>query len=281
MKQISSALKAHLAQETTTLASCWKLTRRDGTVMGFTDHDEAISYESVSYEARSGFTPSAVASSSALNVDNLDVEGLLDAEAIAEADILAGLYDFAEIEIFLLNYEDISQGKLPIKAGWLGEVTLQGGKFVAEVRGLTQKLAQQVGEHYSPTCRASLGDERCGVDTEALTVSGTVTIGESRNQFSDSGRSENSGYFAYGVVTFTSGDNEELSMEIKQYSGGQFTLVLPLPYDIGVGDTYEAIPGCDKNFSTCTERFNNATRFRGEPHVPGTDKMLQTSGTRN
>jgi hypothetical protein len=37
-KTISPALAQHLAGEVTTLATCWKITRRDGAVLGFTDH---------------------------------------------------------------------------------------------------------------------------------------------------------------------------------------------------------------------------------------------------
>jgi hypothetical protein len=32
------AFTQHLADEVTTLATCWKSTRRDGAVLGFTDH---------------------------------------------------------------------------------------------------------------------------------------------------------------------------------------------------------------------------------------------------
>jgi uncharacterized phage protein (TIGR02218 family) len=193
---------------------------------------------------------------------------------------MAGRYDYAEIEIFIVNYEDLSMGRMPVKTGWLGEVTCQDGRFVAEVRGLTQRLAQTVGAHFSPTCRAALGDARCGVDTQALEVTGSITAVAGRTQFSDSTRSEANGYFNYGVITFTSGANAGLAMELRQFTtGGQFITMLPLPYAVEVGDAYRAIPGCDKRFATCTQRYGNAVNFRGEPHVPGMDAILQTSGT--
>jgi hypothetical protein len=37
VETISSALAEYLAGEVTTLATCWKITRRDGVVLGFTD----------------------------------------------------------------------------------------------------------------------------------------------------------------------------------------------------------------------------------------------------
>ena len=45
----------------------------------------------------------------------------------------------------------------------------------AELRTITQKLRQSVCELDSITCRATFGDSRCGVDAEALFVSGAVT----------------------------------------------------------------------------------------------------------
>lgn len=281
MKTISTALKEHMAQDVTTLATCWKVTRRDGTVLGFTDHDQDISYSGVDYIAASGFNPTSVQTTSALNVDNLDVEGLLDNSAITEEDIMAGIYDFAEVSVFIVNYEDLSQNELQLRTGWMGEVMLKNGQFVAEVRGLTQHLNQTIGELYSPACRAKLGDVRCGVDVTPMTVSSIVSSVESQTVFADTTRVEGNGYFANGKLTFTSGVNAGLSMEVKEYADGTFTLVLPMPYAIAPGDAYSAEPGCDKTFSTCVLRYDNAVNFRGEPHVPGTDRMLETSSTRS
>ena len=47
--------------------------------------------------------------------------------------------------------------------------------YVAELRGMTQKLQMTVGEVYTPDCSANLGDARCGVDLTAFEESGTVS----------------------------------------------------------------------------------------------------------
>jgi len=286
MKILSTELAAHLAGEVTTLAMCWKLTRRDSTMLGFTDHDRDITFNLVLYKASTGFTPGAIENDGSLHVDNVDVEGMLSSGSITEPDILAGLYDFAELEIFGVNYTDLTQGAIKLRRGWLGEVSLHKHHFVVEVRGLTQRLSQTIGELYSASCRATLGDNRCKVNMAAHTVTGTVDSAGSPSQFSDMARTEASDMFTFGTVTFSSGANNGLAMEVKEYRhneaiGGQITLALPMPYPILVGDGYTLTKGCDKTLATCLGRFTNVVNFRGEPLVPGIDRMLETAGTRS
>ncbi|MCE2926465.1 MAG: DUF2163 domain-containing protein [Rickettsiales bacterium] len=285
MKQISSALAAHIAGEVTTLATCWKLKRRDNVILGFTDLDRDITFETVLYKAATGFTPTAIESTANLSVDNLDVEGMISAASITEADIQAGRYDFAEIEIFKVNYLDLSQGALKLRRGWLGEVSLHKQHFVAEIRGLTQLLSQNIGELYSPSCRASFGDTRCKVNLAAHTVSGSITSLVSNQEFRDTARTEPSGIFSFGVITFTSGANQGLSIEVKEYvlsgGSGKITCALPMPFNLLAGDSYQLIKGCDKTAKTCHERYDNIINYRGEPSVPGIDKMLETAGTKS
>lgn len=281
MQAVTEAFAEHLAQGVTTLATCWRVTRKDGEALFFTDHDRDLVVDGETYQAASAMGVSAVSSQLGMAVDNLEFDGMLSAEAIREEDILAGRYDHAEVSVFMVNYTDPAMGRLELKTGWLGEVTLRGGQFVAEIRGLTSRLQQMIGEVYTSTCRAKFGDARCGKDIEAFTFTGTVTEVEAAYAFSDSAREEAGDYFAYGLITFTSGANAGLSMEVRDYAHGRFGLFLPMPYAIEAGDEYSAVAGCDKVFSTCVARFDNAVNFRGEPHVPGTDRMLETSATRS
>lgn len=281
MQTLTTALSSHLAQETTTLATCWSITRKDGLTLYFTSHDVDLIIDGHRYQAADSMNPSAVSSSAGLAVDNLEFEGMLSSSAILEADILAGKYDHAEITIFMVNYADLTMGKLHLKTGWLGEVTLQAGQFVAELRGLTSRLQQVIGEVYTRTCRANLGDARCGVVLTSYSFSGSVTASEGAYAFTDTSKTQTAGYFAGGLVSFTSGANAGQRMEVRDFSAGRFGLFLPLPTAITVGDAYTVIAGCDKQLDTCVSRFNNAINFRGEPHVPGTDKILETSATRN
>ena len=69
------------------------------------------------------------------------------------------------------------------------------------------------------------------------------------------------------------------AMEIKEFIEKEITLVFPMPYTVQTSDTYSMHAGCDKNFTTCGSTFSNAVNFRGEPHLPGADKMFETAGT--
>lgn len=281
MRTASSNMAAHLAGEVTSLAVCWKLTLVGGTVMGFTDHTSDLTVSSQLYKAATGFSPTSVETKDKFSVDNLDVAGILDAAAITEADIMAGKYDFAEIEIFMVNVTDLSQGIITHRRGWLGEVTLKNGQFIAEVRGLAQKLSQNIVELYSPTCRAIFSDGRCKANLASYTVGGSVNTVSSRQVFISNSMTQAAGYFSGGEVVWLTGANAGRRMEIKEFLNKQFTLVLPMPNNVAVGDTFNAIAGCDKTISTCIAKFNNAANFRGEPYVPGMDKMLATAVTAN
>ncbi|MFQ5774205.1 MAG: DUF2163 domain-containing protein [Kiloniellaceae bacterium] len=167
MKTVSAALAAHLSGAALTLATCWKVKRTDGTVLGFTAHDRDIVFDlgdgdgAATYAAASGFTRTGIESAAGFAADNLDVQGILDSTAIAAADIRAGRYDFAEVKVFEVNTADLGQGALKLRRGHIGQVRAEGGLFVAELRGLIERYAQEIGELYGPSCRADLGDARC------------------------------------------------------------------------------------------------------------------------
>lgn len=276
MKAIGAALQGHLEAELTTLAYLVKLTRGDGVVKAFTTHDRDLEVDGVTYKADGAFKPSAIESGASLAADNLEVAGILESTEIAGEDICAGLYDHARVDIYLCNWADAAMGVVQLRRGWIGEVKLQGGRYVAELRGFHDLLQRQVGHYYTAECRHDLGDTRCGVGLGAVTVSGTVTSVVDQANFSDSARSEAEDWFAYGTLSWTSGANVGLAMEVRGWDAAlkRFRLWLPMPRSVQVGDGYTVTPGCDKRFMTCGGKFFNAVNFGGFPHLPGVDRIL-------
>lgn len=276
MKARSAALIAHQAQETTTRAWCWKVTRTDSQVFGFTSVDRDLVIGGVTYLAASGFMPSAIDGQADLSVPNLEAMGILNSSTLTEVDMLAGKWDGAAVEIFECNYADLTQGTMSLRSGTLGNVSTGAVSFKAEIRGLAQSLQQSIGELYSPACSTNLGHPtRCTVGLGPFTVTGAVTTATSSRAFTDSSRAEASDYFGAGLITWTGGLNSGASMEVRDFASGAFTLSLPMPSAIQVGDTYTAIAGCRKRAITdCKNKFSNIVNFQGFPYVPGNDKVL-------
>lgn len=274
MRAMDPALQTHLDNGATTLATCWRVTRSDGGVLGFTDHDRPLTFDGTQFLPETGAAGSAIASSADLSVDNAELEGVLNAAALSADDLKAGRYDGAAVEIYRVNWADPDQRHL-LKKATIGEIRQQGDSFQAELRGLSHVLDQTVGRVYQRLCDENLGSSRCGVDTDdpAYKTSGAVTALRDEERFIASGFSSFAdGWFAHGVLTWTSGANFGQSAHIKmQGAAGDISLWLPAGAPIAVGDAFEATAGCDKRFETCRAKFANAVNFRGFPHMPGND----------
>ena len=164
MKTISAGLNTHMQQAVTSLCTCWLVTRQDGVIFGFTDHDEDILYNGVNYVAQTGFLRSAISNTATAQVSELEVNGFLDSASLTEVDLRAGLFDYAEVRLFMLNWADLTQGEMKLRKGLFGECTITStGQFKIELRGLVQRLSQTVGRTYQQPCDADLGDKRCTV----------------------------------------------------------------------------------------------------------------------
>ena len=272
-----------LSTEVTTAAWCWKLSLLDGTVLGFTSHDIDLVLSGITYLAASGFDPSSVDTSNDLSVDNLDLAGMLDNEIIKEDDLRQGRYDYAKIEIFMCNYTNLKDTLFMIRKGYLGKVTYGKNGFSAEVRGLMEAYAQQSGKVCQKTCRATLGDIRCGINVDAYATAGSVTSLNIDGTF-QTNISRPNAYFAYGIIKWTSGLNTGISYEVKEsYSSGAIDLFLPTVHAVGIGDTFILYVGCDRNATTCRSKFGNLINFRGELYTPGNQYVASytDSGSNN
>ncbi|MGE0109106.1 MAG: DUF2163 domain-containing protein [Bdellovibrionales bacterium] len=276
MKSISSGLATHLQSELTTLAELIKITRTDGTIIAFTTHDADLTIDDVIYVADGSYKSSQLKQDSNLKANDYDVVGILASDLISFHDLEAGLYDYARIDISVCNWKDLSQGILRLRRGWFGEVSFVEGQYFVALRGIADLLSRRVGESYTPECRYDLGDSRCCVALASLSVTGSVTSVDSKRVFYDSSRMEDNGYFNDGKLTWLTGLNAGVSIDVNGWDLDShcFTLWLSVPYEIQVGDTYSVTTGCDKRFATCRARFNNIVNYGGFPHLPGLGKLL-------
>lgn len=280
MKARSPELALAQSAQTTTLAWCMRITARDGTVLARSSVDVRVVVDGVAYDPVDGFSPFAIQQSADLAVQNSEVVGFLLSQGIDEADILGGRWDGAAVLLFEADYTNPAAGGMILQSGTLGNLSTARLTYSAEFRGQAQALQQTVGRIYAKGCDATLGDPRCKIDIQSLMVLGTVTTVTDRRSFGDSSRSEGEDYFGAGLVVWTSGLNAGYAMEISSFAvGGTFTLSLPMPANVAVGDTYHAFPGCRKRFEEdCRLKYSNWVNFRGMPKVPGSDRILGLGG---
>lgn len=264
----------------TKLALCWRVVRSDGVALGFTTHDAALIIDGLRYASAPGMAPSAIMVSDGLDVDTMEVDGALSADAITAADLAAGRYDAAVVQIFMVDWSNLAAGRFHLARGRLGEVTRRlsggGGSFTAALRGPTADFEATAIETYTPECRAELGDARCRIDLAQRLRLVHVTRVIDRQTFElESGPLDG---FANGRLRALGGDNAGIDARIATASDVTIELFEPLPFALSVGTRVEIREGCDKSFATCSVRFANAANFRGEPHVPGGDVLTRFPG---
>lgn len=277
MRELSDSFAAHLLSGATTLCWCWRLTRRDRVRLGFTDHDRDISFDGTTFEAVAGFEAGEISASIGLGVDNLEVDGAITSDRLAPADLESGLYDDARIEIFRVNWQAPGERVL-MRAGSLGEVKQAGGAFTAEIRGLSHYLQQPKGRLFQFACDTDLGSKACGIDLSQPTYRATgevVEVRSARRIRVTLPRRYAGGWFARGLARVTRGAAKGFGAEVRSHSvaadGDWLTLWAAPVAGFAVGDVLVLTAGCDKQFSTCRDRFANAPNYRGFPHMPGND----------
>lgn len=281
MRNIPPALQARLDGGATTLCRCWIVSRGDGMVQGFTDHDEDVAIDGVTCRAAAGLSAAEATQKLGLAVSGSDLSGALADDSLSEADLAAGRYDAAQVAIWLLDWSEPDLRMLLAK-GVLGEVRRAGGAFTAELRGLTHRLAEQSGRLYTARCAVDLGGTACGLDLETPTYrgEGAVVAADATSTFHADGLDAYADdWFTAGRLVWTNGGNAGLAVEVKFHRLGTDGVTLSLwqamPEPIAEGDTFAVTAGCDKRFATCRDRFGNAVNFRGFPHIPGNDFVMR------
>lgn len=285
--EISEQLQSHLEGGHTTLANAWAITRKDGKVFGFTDHDCPLSFEGVEFEPDSGMTAMALQRATGLSVDNTEALGALSEAGLTDADIETGRFDGAEVAAWKVNWADVSQRALMFR-GFIGEIKRIDGAFQAEVQGLSSLLNRPLGRVYQKPCTAVLGDASCGFDTTVpgYTHEGQVeAIEDARSFVFDAMEGFEPDWFNRGRLEILDGEGAGLSGAIKRdrAENGKRKIELwePLRAEIRPGDMLRLTAGCDKRFETCRLKFNNALNFQGFPDLPSDDWVAITPGQSN
>jgi uncharacterized phage protein (TIGR02218 family) len=273
-------LLAHLAGGVTTLCRAWAVHRKDGTLLGFTDHDRDLRFDGIVFRAGTGMTARALVQTTGLAVDNSEAVGALSSDAVTEADLIAGRYDAAEVRCWLVNWTDVAQRLLQFR-GSLGEIIRSAGAFRAELRGLTEEMNQPQGRVYQRDCAAILGDAQCRFDLSRPGFSVEVAI-ETQSEgrvFAVAGLAGfAAGWFEKGRARLLDGEARGAIglIKVDRIEGNRRVIELwnCIGPQVVPGDRLRLEAGCDRRAETCQAKFSNFNNFRGFPHIPGEDWLL-------
>jgi len=265
----------------TSLCRCFRVTRSDGEVMGFTDHDTDVAFDGVTFSAEAALSASEAASTLGFAPDEMEAQGALSHAAITEIDLVTGAYDGASVEVFDVNWRDTSVCQL-LGRYTIGEVERSGLAFRAELRSLAATLDRPEGRVHTTLCDARrLGDARCRIDLAGWQATATVTAVEGLEVTVSGLETFSARFFDKGTIEWLTGHNAGTDGDIRATFDSAGSLVISLwrspAAAVQIGDTLTAVAGCNRMAETCRDRFNNLLNFRGFPHMPG-DAFLRDYG---
>ncbi len=280
-------LAAHLAGGLTTVCHAWAITRQDGKVFAFTDHDLPLSFAGYDFRADTGLSALALSQSTGLSVDNTEALGALSDASLREDEIEQGRFDGAQVRAWLVNWADPAQRWLNFR-GTIGELTRAGGGFRAELRGLTEGLNRPLGRVYQKPCTAVLGDAACRFDTDqegyAQALAVQSVTGARRFLWRDF-EVYDADWFTRGRLEVLEGPAQGLWGTIKsdRTEGRERVIELwePIRGLVGAGTMVRLIAGCDKWVDTCRLKFNNFDNYQGFPDLPGEDWVVSVPSSGN
>lgn len=128
---------------------------------------------------------------------------------------------------------------------------------------------------YQSQCNNTLFDFGCNLNSDAYKVTGTYESGNRQTVTSSTFASKADGWFRFGVIAVTSGENVGQSRYVLSHIGSTITTDKPFWYDFSAGDTFNVWAGCDKLGTTCRDKFSNYANFVGFEFVPQQDAVLK------
>lgn len=259
--------KSESSNSVSNYAICWHIQLTNGDQLRLTNYNEDINIKDYKYIAESIFTYKSIEKSSELLAGKNEICGIICDKYFKRQDIINGKLNDAYIEIFLINTNHLDNGKLILNQGYVSNIKIIDNKFIANISSLKNKFNNKITNSFSQNCRAKFCDKDCSLYEENYKFYGKISKVLSNNTLFDAERNEENFYFNFGEITFISGNNTGLCFQVKNFKNGEIELNLPSIYKLAVGDTYAIIAGCDKNFSSCVTKFNNALNFRGEPYI--------------
>ena len=265
--------RVFFGQELEGVATFWRVRRRDGVTIGLTSHDRDLWFDGVVHRAAPGMVPSSIRRTADLNPDSAEVQGALTHDAIPAADLAAGRFDGAAVEIGVIDWETLERAVL--YRGEIGAVAEEAGSFSADLRSAKAVLEADTVPRTSPTCRTAFCGPRCTLSAARFThevVVESVDLAANRVTFAAGPAPE---AMREGSLRWLDGLHAGVTMDVAAADGDGLVLDLDLHAALLPGTRARLREGCDHTIATCTARFANAENFQGEPFLPGNDLIAR------
>lgn len=272
---LSTGFQNHLKQRSHQL--CWllRMVLKDGTVLGFTDHDVTLNFDdgegAIDYRPDFGMQISNIKTGAGLDAGNFEVTFPLglSPKPITRTAVLGGRFNRCETRLMRVVWSDLTLGARKFMLGNAGQWRVEGSKAIAEVRDKRDYLNQQVGRQLQAQCDADYADQvQCFATPTEIT--GTVTAVTSAALFTVSfSGSYADHFFDHGKVIGLTGPNTNLVGSIWSWtSAGHIELFMPLVEAPVIGDTFTVRDGCALTRAACMAH-GQILNMRGFPEVPG------------
>lgn len=147
-----------------------------------------------------------------------------------------------------------------------------GLDFIMRLEPETVKYNQNIMQVISKDCRTEFGSKFCMIDRSDYSFIYELK-NINLNKIELISMDKEDGYFNFGDIIIQY-EEKKWQSKITRHLGRIIETTQRLPYFFkkilqqNIIFSVNIIVGCDKKFTTCCNKFNNAINFRGEPFLP-------------
>ena len=256
-----------------TVATFWRVIRRDGVTLGFTAHDRDLWFEGTAHRAAPGMVPSAIRRSAGFEPDSAEVQGALSHDALSAFDLAIGRFDGARVMIGLVDWESLETHV--VYRGTIGAVSEEAGTFTADLVSRKSELQRDPVPRTRPSCRAEFCGPGCSLSPARFDHTGQLVSFDPVQNAAAVATGAALASLAGGRLRWLDGPYAGQTAGIIGIDAGRLHLDNPLDQVPPTGTRVLLREGCDRRLETCATRFSNALNFQGEPFLPGNDLITR------
>lgn len=265
-----------------TIVYAMRIVARSGETIRLVQYPRNLVMSGQTYFSDSGYQFTGILSSSSMAASMVDNDGIFTAQSISKVDVQTGKWDGALGYVFATSWQNPVEDEEPIGKFIVGKMSLMDDKYKMELMQLIDALNQPTGRTIAPLCIWTLFDEtitgeiipnhrsKCRLNIDDYRINGVaVTSVTSQQQFTAAALTQPDDWFGAGWLKWVTGNNVDVgAVGIRDFAGGLITLSQPLPYAVGVSDTFDIVPGCRKRrVEDCVGKYNNGVNHGGFDRV--------------